>query len=101
MPCNPKVANSGFFCYLIIKLKNGDDEYLNKKPEQLFTEIASNNAVPPEKISPPDKPIIMMKRIGSTTYQVAVHFSETSHETMSDKISRIIQRETESVVIKE
>ena len=72
---------------------------MNKKPEQLFTEIATNNAVPPEKISP-DKPVIMMKRIGSTTYQVAVHFSETSHETMSDKISRIIQRETESAVIK-
>ena len=106
----PNIAYSGiflllllkwkFFYYLILNYKNGDDEYLNKKPEQLFNEIAINTAVPPEKISPPDKPVIMMKHIGSTTYQVAVHFSKTSHETMSDKISRIIQRETESVVIK-
>jgi len=74
---------------------------LNKKSEKLFTQITANNTVNPETISPPDKPVIMLKRIGSTTYQVAVHFSKTSHETMSDKISRIIQRETESVVTKE
>ena len=51
----PESRKRRLFCYLIIKLKNGDDEYLNKKPEQLFTEIATNNAVPPEKISPPDR----------------------------------------------
>ena len=73
---------------------------MNKKSEKLFTESTANNTVTPEKISPSDKPVIMMKRIGSTNYQVAVHFSKTSHETMSDKISRIIQRETESAVIK-
>jgi len=38
----------------------------------------------------------MLKRIGSTTYQVAVHFSQTSRETMNDKVTRIIHREVES-----
>ena len=72
------------------------DDCLNKTPEQLFTEITANNAVAPEAVSPPDKPVIMLKRIGSTTYQVAVHFSTTSHETMNDKVTRIIRREVES-----
>ena len=30
------------------------------------------------------------KRLGSTTYQVSVHFSSTSKETMNDKIIRLI-----------
>ena len=41
----------------------------------------------------PDKPVIMLKRIGPTTYEVAVHFSETSKETMGDKVTRLIRRE--------
>jgi hypothetical protein len=44
------------------------------------------------------KPVIMRKRIGSTTYRVNVHFSETSRETMNDKVSRMIHREVESEV---
>ena len=71
---------------------------MNKTPEQLFADIAVTNAAPPETVSPPDKPVIMLKRIGSTTYQVAVHFSKTSHETMNDKVARIIRREAESEV---
>ena len=33
------------------------------------------------------------KRIGNTTYQVAVHFSRTSKETAGDKIARLIRSE--------
>jgi hypothetical protein len=33
------------------------------------------------------------KRIGNTTYRVRVHFSETSRETMNDKIMRLIKNE--------
>lgn len=33
------------------------------------------------------------KRIGSTTYKVAVHFSKTSTESMNDKIVRLIKSE--------
>ena len=40
-----------------------------------------------------DKPLRLTKRIGSTTYKVSVHFSQTSKETMGDKIIRLIQNE--------
>ena len=43
----------------------------------------------------PDKPNIMLKRIGSTTYHVSVHFSKTSTETIGDKINRLIQNEAD------
>jgi len=33
------------------------------------------------------------RRIGSTTYHVTVHFSQTSKETMDDKMLRMIQNE--------
>lgn len=34
------------------------------------------------------------RRIGSTTYRVRVHFSDTSRETMNDKIIRLIKNDT-------
>jgi hypothetical protein len=34
-----------------------------------------------------------VKQIGKTTYKVNVHFSETSKETMSDKIIRLLRNE--------
>ena len=40
-----------------------------------------------------NKPLRLTKRIGQTTYKVNIHFSETSKETMSDKIIRLIQSE--------
>ena len=36
-----------------------------------------------------------MKRLGSTNYRVSVHFSQTSRETMSDKIMRLIRNDTD------
>ena len=33
------------------------------------------------------------KRIGSTVYTVSVHFSQTSNETLEDKIHRLIESE--------
>lgn len=39
------------------------------------------------------KPRKLRKRIGSTTYEVSIHFSETSTETLEDKILRLIERE--------
>ena len=48
------------------------------------------NAPPaPDAIRPPD----LVKTIGKTTYRVRVHFSETSRETMSDKIKRMLRNE--------
>ena len=35
----------------------------------------------------------LVKKIGKTTYRVRCHFSETSRETMSDKIKRMLRNE--------
>ena len=43
------------------------------------------------------KPLVLMKRIGQTTYMVTVHFSETSKETAEDKILRLIEREAKEL----
>lgn len=40
-----------------------------------------------------DKPLRIIKRIGSTTYKVSVHFSRTSRETMDDKLIRLIEKD--------
>ena len=37
------------------------------------------------------------KKIGKTNYKVKVHFSETSNETITDKINRLIQKECEDM----
>jgi hypothetical protein len=39
------------------------------------------------------EPLTVRKRVGSTTYVVSVRFSQTSRETMQDKILRLIERE--------
>jgi hypothetical protein len=39
------------------------------------------------------KPLIMRRKINSTVYEVAVHFSQTSRETLKDKILRMIRNE--------
>jgi hypothetical protein len=39
------------------------------------------------------EPLTMRKRIGSTTYVVSVRFSQTSRETLQDKVLRFIERE--------
>lgn len=39
----------------------------------------------------------LVKKIGKTTYVVRVHFSETSKETMSDKIKRMLKNEVEQM----
>ena len=42
--------------------------------------------------SPEDIPALV-KTIGKTTYKVRVHFSQTSNETMKDKIMRMLKNE--------
>ena len=41
------------------------------------------------------EPVIPLIRIGSTYFEITVHFSETSKETFEDKILRLILSETE------
>lgn len=40
-----------------------------------------------------NEPMHLTERIGQTTYKVNVHFSETSKETIGDKIIRMIENE--------
>jgi hypothetical protein len=41
----------------------------------------------------PTEPYNLQKRIGSTTYEVSIHFSKTSKETIGDKIIRLMKME--------
>lgn len=41
------------------------------------------------------EPARLLKRIGSTTFVVNVHFSNAKTETMEDKLLRLINREVE------
>lgn len=43
----------------------------------------------------PDEPRLSM-RIGNTTYLVSIHFSETSKDTLADKVKKLIRRDLES-----
>ena len=42
-------------------------------------------------------PPALVKKIGKTTYKVRVHFSDTSTETMSDKIKRMLKNEIQQM----
>jgi hypothetical protein len=42
------------------------------------------------------EPIMLLKRIASTTYEVSVHFSKDSKETLEDKLLRLIEREVKN-----
>ena len=56
--------------------------------------VEGGNAPPaPDAIRPPD----LVKTIGKTTSRVRVHFSETSRETMSDKIKRMLRKEVDQM----
>ena len=46
--------------------------------------------------APEDAPALV-KKIGKTTYKIHVHFSNTSTETMSDKIKRMLKKEIQQM----
>ena len=43
------------------------------------------------------KPYKILKRIGSTNYEVSIHFSQTSKETIEDKMLRLMLRDVNSI----
>ena len=43
------------------------------------------------------EPVKLLKRIGSTTVEVTVHFCDSSKETMADIVSRLIEREVDKI----
>ncbi len=64
-------------------------------PEVIDSTIREGNTFPlpvAEGSTAPPAPDLV-KKIGKTTYRVKVHFSETSKETMSDKIKRMLRNE--------
>ena len=42
------------------------------------------------------EPVKLLKRIGSTTVEVTVHFSEEGSETMADIVRRLLERSCNS-----
>ena len=47
--------------------------------------------------SPLDGKPALVKRIGNTTFDIHIHFSETSRETFTDKVVRLIEHDSDSV----
>ncbi|MFR3379876.1 MAG: transposon-encoded TnpW family protein [Subdoligranulum sp.] len=45
----------------------------------------------------PEEVPVLIRKIGKTTYKVRVHFSDTSTETMSDKIKRMLKNEIQQM----
>ena len=39
------------------------------------------------------EPVKLLRRIGSATVEITVHFSNSSKETMADIVNRLIERE--------
>ena len=58
---------------------------MNKEPRTMQVADAATASRAPENTP------AMVKKIGKTTYKVHVHFSNTSTETMSDKIKRMLK----------
>lgn len=49
-----------------------------------------------KKEQPAHESSVFTKRIGSTNYRVSVHFSDTSRETMNEKIMRLLKNEAQN-----
>ena len=47
-----------------------------------------------------EQPPKITRKIGNTTFDIYVHFSETSKETFTDKVLRLIQNETHNATEK-
>ena len=68
----------------------GNDNTRKRGNTILLPVTEDGNAPPaPDAIRPPD----LVKTIDKTTYRVRVHFSETSRETMEEKIKRMLRNE--------
>lgn len=56
----------------------------------------SNNVIRDAAMKPSRaEPVKLLKRIGSTTYEVTIHFSDNGKDTMADIVRRIIEREAD------
>ena len=69
----------------------GERSTMNKEPRTMQVAGAVTASRAPENT--PE----MVKKISKTTYKVHVHFSNTSTETMSDKIKRMLKKEIQQM----
>ena len=69
----------------------GERSAMNKEPRTMQVADAATASRAPENTP------AMVKKIGKTTYKVHVHFSNTSTETMSDKIKRMLKNEIQQM----
>ncbi len=60
-----------------------------------ITLIKSANAKTAPRGGAAAESLQLRKRIGSTTFHVHVRFSDTSTETLADKVRRLVDREVE------
>ena len=49
--------------------------------------MTTTRTIPAPDVPPPD----MVKTVGGTTFDIYFHFSQTSRETFTDKVLRLIQ----------
>ena len=64
--------------------------------ENVTVNTASTSAVPAPTAQ--ENPPALVKKIGKMTYIVRIHFSETSTETMEDKIKRMLKNEVRQMM---
>lgn len=64
---------------------------MNKEPRTMQVADAVTVSRAPENTP------VMVKKIGKATYKVHVHFSNTSTETMSDKLKRMLKNEIQQM----
>ena len=69
----------------------GERSAMNKEPRTMQAAEAVTASRAPKNTP------AMVKKIGKTTYKVHVHFSNTSTETMSDKIKRMLKNEIQQM----
>ena len=57
----------------------------------------SNDKLQANVLSTSDGVPTLARTIGKTTYNIRIHFSTTSHETMQDKIKRMLVNEMQQM----
>ena len=67
----------------------GKETYMNNDKTTITT--ATRAKTPPRSMD--GKPPTITRRIGNTTFEINVYFSETSKETFTDKVLRLIQND--------
>ena len=64
----------------------------------MSNETTSHTTAAPSPLTVKEAPQAdLVKTIGGTTFDIHIHFSETSRETFTDKVVRLIQNDSDHV----